>query len=130
MAGEDIVVKEITGTLSPKTGIIHIVPIPRVIEGGSRAVDLETIYTLVTERSPHKIGAMGTSAKVVVRKAGIHCDFEVDVIQSSILAALRGLNVMVFATGGMVDRVIQKIESNNKHSGQEIKFSSLAIRDS
>ncbi len=129
-AGEDIVVSEITGTITPKTGDIHIVPIPRVIEGGSRAVDLETIRTIIAERSPHKIGAMGTSAKVVVRKAGIHCDFEVDVIQSSILAALRGLNVMVFATGGMVDRFIQTIENNNKHSGQEIKFSSLAIQAS
>jgi cobalt/nickel transport system ATP-binding protein len=129
-AGEDIVVSEITGTLTQKTGNIYIVPIPRVIEGGSRAVDLETIHTIIAGRSPNKIGAMGTSAKVVVRKAGIHCDFEVDVIQSSILAALRGLNVMVFATGGMVDRVIQKIESNNKHSGQEIKFSSLTIQAS
>jgi cobalt/nickel transport system ATP-binding protein len=121
-AGEDIVVSEIAGTLSPKTGVIHIVPIPRVIEGGSRAVDLETIRTIIARLSPHKIGAMGTSAKVVVRKAGIQCDFEVDVIQSSILAALRGLNVMVFATGGMVDRVIQKIESNNKQGGQQIKY--------
>lgn len=129
-AGEDIVVGGITGTLSPKTGNIYIVPIPRVIEGGSRAADLETIRIIITEYEPHKIGAMGTSAKVVVRKAGIHCDFDVDVIQSSILAAVRGLNVMVFVTGGMVDRVIQKIEGHNKHSGQEIKFSSLAIQDS
>ncbi|VVB95929.1 putative ABC transporter ATP-binding protein [uncultured archaeon] len=129
-AGEDIVVSEITGTITPKTGEINIVPIPRIIEGGSRAVDLETIRAVIAEHSPHKIGAMGTSAKVVVRKAGIQCDFEVDVIQSSILAALRGLNVMVFATGGMIERVIQKIESNNKHSGQEIKFSSLAIQAS
>jgi cobalt/nickel transport system ATP-binding protein len=121
-AGEDIVVSEMTGILSSKTGDIHIVPIPRIIEGGSRAVDLETIHTIIARLSPHKIGAMGTSAKVVVRKAGIHCDFEVDVIQSSILAALRGLNVMVFATGGMVDRVIQKIESNNKQGGQQIKY--------
>jgi hypothetical protein len=29
---------------------------------------------------------------------------------------------MVFATGGMVDRVIQKIESNNKQGGQQIKY--------
>jgi cobalt/nickel transport system ATP-binding protein len=125
MAGEDIVVGGITGTLTQKNGNIYIVPIPRVIEGGSRAVDLATIFTIIAEHEPLKIGAMGTSAKVVVRKAGIHCDFDVDVIQSSILAAVRGLNVMVFVTGGMVDRVIQKIECHNKHSGQEIKFSSV-----
>ena len=109
---------------------IYIVPIPRIIDGGSRVADLETIRTIIAEYKPHKIGAMGTSAKVVVRKAGIHCDFDVEVIQSSILAALRGLNVMVLATGGMVDRVIRKIESHNKYSGQEIKFSSLAIQAS
>ncbi len=126
-AGEDIVVGEITGTLTQKTGNIYIVPIPRVIEGGSRAVELETICTMIAEHEPHKIAAMGTSAKVVSRKAGIKCDFEVDVIQSSILAALRGLNVMVFVTGGMVDRVIQKIEYHNRHNGQKIKFSSCSV---
>jgi cobalt/nickel transport system ATP-binding protein len=129
-ACEDIVVSEITGTLSQKTGNIYIVPIPRIIEGGSRAVDMETICTFIAEHKPQKIGAMGTSAKVVVRKAGIHCDFEADVIQSSILAAARGLNVMVFATGGMVDRAIQKIECHNRQGGQEIKLSSLAIQAS
>ncbi|MCX9083690.1 MAG: ATP-binding cassette domain-containing protein [Candidatus Methanoperedens sp.] len=124
-AGEDIVVSEMTGTLTSNTGDIHIVPIPRIIEGGSRAVDLEAIHAIISTPGPKKIGAMGTSAKVVVRKAGIKCDFEVDVIQSSILAALRGQNVVVFATGGMVDRVIQKIECNNKQGGQQIKYSSL-----
>jgi len=120
-AGEDIVVSDVTGTLSQKTGNIYIVHIPRVIEGGSRAVDMDTILAMINKYNPHKIGAMGTSAKVVVRKIDIHCDFDVDVIQSSILAALRGLNVMVFATGGMFERVIRKIESNNKQ-GQQIKY--------
>jgi cobalt/nickel transport system ATP-binding protein len=121
-SGEDIVVREITGTLTQKTGNIYIVSIPHVIEGGSRAVDLETTRTIMAGYKPHKIGAIGTSSKVVVRKIGVRCDFEVDVIQSSILAAMRGLNVMVFATGGMVDRVIQKIESNNRRGGQQIKY--------
>ena len=112
----------ISPVFGPKTGDIHIVPIPCVIEGGSRAVDLETICAVIARLRPHKIGAMGTSAKVAVRKAGVQCDFEVDVIQSSILAALRGLDVMVFATGGMADRVIRKIEGNNTQGGQQIKY--------
>jgi hypothetical protein len=29
---------------------------------------------------------------------------------------------MVFATGGMVDRVVQKIECNNKQGAQQIKY--------
>jgi cobalt/nickel transport system ATP-binding protein len=126
-AGEDIVVSEITGTLSQKIGDVSIIHVPRIIEGGSRAVDLEKMRKMIAEHKPHKTGAMGTSAKVVVRKIGIHCDFEVDVIQSSILAALRGLDVMVFATGGMIDRVIQKIESNNKQKGQQVKCEILSV---
>lgn len=121
-AGEDIVVSEMTGTLTQKIGNICIVPVPRIIEGGSRAVDPEIIREIIARHKPHKIGAMGTSAKVVIRKLNIPCDFEVDVIQSSILAALRGLNVVVFATGGMVDRIIQKIEGSNRQRGQEIKY--------
>jgi cobalt/nickel transport system ATP-binding protein len=121
-AGEDIVVSEMTGTLTQKIGNICIVPVPRIIEGGSRAVDPEIIRETIARHKPNKIGAMGTSAKVVIRKLNIHCDFEVDVIQSSILAALRGLNVVVLATGGMVDRVIQKIKGSNRQRGQEIKY--------
>ncbi len=113
-AGEDIVVCEITGKLSQRTGYIYVIKIPRIIEGGSRAVDIEKVRILIDQHKPDKIAAMGTSAKVVVRKAGVHCDFELDVIQSSILAAFRGYDVMVFSTGGMVDRVIRKIESVNK----------------
>jgi len=126
-AGEDIVVNEISGGLSQKTGAIGIVPIPRIVEGGSRAVDLKSIRTIIATHRPHKIGAMGTSAKVVLRKAGIHCDFEVDVIQSSILAALRGLDVIVFATGGMVRRVVEKIEGYIKQGGQDIEFSTIPL---
>jgi len=62
-AGEDIVVSEITGTTVTKNRVYSYSAHPRVIEGGSRAVDLETIRTIIGELSPQKIGAMGTSAK-------------------------------------------------------------------
>lgn len=113
-AGEDIVVGEINGNISQKTGYIYVIKIPRIIEGGSRAVDIEKVRILIDQLKPDRIAAMGTSAKVVVKKVGVHCDFELDVIQSSILAAFRGYDVMVFSTGGMVDRVIRKIECVNK----------------
>ncbi len=53
---------------------------------------------------------MGTSAKVLMNRLGIRCDFEFDVVQSSILAALRGFDVTVFASGGMADRVAEKVK--------------------
>ena len=56
---------------------------------------------------------MGTSAKALMNKMGIKCDLEFDVIQSSMLAALRGLNVVVFASGGMAQRVMEKAREKN-----------------
>jgi predicted transcriptional regulator len=41
---------------------------------------------------------------------GLKCDFEFDVIQSAMLAALRGLDVTVFASGGMADKVLEKVK--------------------
>lgn len=126
-SGEDVVVGNVSGTLSQKTGKINIVPVPRIIEGGSRAVNIEILQKTVEIHRPDRIGAMGSSAKVVVRKIGTHCDFDVDVVQSSILASMRGLDVMVFATGGMVERVIRKVEERNMAGDRKIKYQILTV---
>jgi cobalt/nickel transport system ATP-binding protein len=108
--GEDIAVKEVTGDLQQLAGRITIVRVPGIIEGGSRAADLENVRYLLSKNKNQKIGAMGTSAKVLVNKMGIRCDFEFDVIQSGMLAVLRGFDVCIFASGGMADRVIGKVK--------------------
>jgi len=47
----------------------------------------------------------------------MRCDIEFDVIQSGILAAQRGFNVAILASGGMAERAIMKIkEKNIRHS--------------
>jgi predicted transcriptional regulator len=56
---------------------------------------------------------MGTSAKVLTGKLGIRCDIEFDVVRSSILAALRGFDVTVLASGGMADRVVEKVKERD-----------------
>ncbi len=112
-AGEDIIVGEVSGELTQKIGNIYIVSVPKIIEGGSRNVDMESIRRIIEKYKPNKIGAMGTSAKVLLKKLSISCDFEVDVTQASILAAQRGLDVMLFATGKMGEKVVQKIKNQN-----------------
>ncbi len=106
--GEDIAVKDVAGNLEKLSGSVTVIRVPGIIEGGSRAADLEKVKSILNKKQ--KIGAMGTSAKVLLRRMGLRCDFEFDVIQSSILAALRGFDVAVFASGGMADRVIEKLE--------------------
>ncbi len=115
--GEDIAVKDVTGDLQQLAGSITIIRVPGIIEGGSRAVDIGKMREILEKENARKIGAMGTSAKVLVNKMGIKCDFEFDVVQSGMLAALRGFNVVIFASGGMAERVIERVrEKKIKHT--------------
>lgn len=108
--GEDIAVKDVVGDLQQLAGNVTIIRVPGIIEGGSRAADLDKVHDIIDKSKRQKIGAMGTSAKVLMNKVGIRCDFEFDVIQSGMLAALRGFDVCIFASGGMADRVIEKVK--------------------
>ena len=108
--GEDIAVKDVVGNLQHYEGKITVIRVPAVIEGGSRAADIEKVHVFLDKNKKQKIGAMGTSAKALMNKMELKCDFEFDVIQSAMLAALRGLDVTVFATGGMADRVTEKVK--------------------
>lgn len=108
--GEDIAVKDVVGDLRQLAGNITIIRVPGIVEGGSRAADLERGRDILSKNEHQKIGAMGTSAKVLINRMGTRCDFEFDVIQSGMLAALRGFDVAFFASGGMAERVIEKVK--------------------
>lgn len=108
--GEDIAVKDVSGDLQQLAGTVTIFRVPGIIEGGSRAADVEKVREILSKNKHQRIGAMGTSAKVLVNKMGIRCDFEFDVIQSGMLASLRGFDVCIFASGGMAERVIEKVK--------------------
>jgi len=118
--GEDIAVKDVSGDLHQLAGGITVIRVPGIIEGGSRAANMDKMRGTLNGDS-QKVGAMGTSSKVLVNRMGIKCDFEFDVVQSGILAALRGFNVVIFASGGMADRVIEKIKE------RKIKYSSFDL---
>ncbi len=115
--GDDIAVKDVSGDLKQLAGSIAIIRVPGITEGGTRVVETEKVQQLLLDIMPQKIGAMGTSAKVLMGRMNMRCDIEFDVIQSGILAAQRGFNVAVFASGGMAERAITKIkEKNIRHS--------------
>lgn len=119
--GEDIAVLSLKGEIKPSYGVIYILQIPSLEEGGSRAADLMKIRQLLEEKKPERLGAMGTSAKVVARKISVECNYDVDVIQSSIAAALRSMDVAILATGKMAERAIKKIRENNRRHNREIE---------
>ena len=119
--GDDIAVLNLKGDIKTNFGHIYIFQIPSIGDGGSRNVDLVNIKKLLDEKSPDRLGLMGTSAKVVARKIGMDSHYDVDVIQSSISAALRSLDVAILTTGKMADRAIKKINENNLCYNRDIK---------
>lgn len=119
--GEDIAIKDVTGDLQQLAGTITILRVPGIVEGGSRAADLEKVRDILSKNKHQKIGAMGTSAKVLINKMGLMCDFEFEVIQSGMLAALRGFDVIILASGGMADRVVEKAKD------KKLKYSSVKL---
>jgi len=108
--GEDVAVYDVEGSLKRLTGNITVIRVPGIVEGGSKTVDLKVVQEFLAQNKHRKLGVMGTSAKALMNRIKVKCDFEFDVIQSSMLAALRGFDVAVFATGGMADRVIEKVK--------------------
>ena len=122
-AGDEVLIEDVKGSLASGTGRIHVVRIPRVIEGGSMNVDIGDLQALVDGATFDRVGAMGTSAKVTAAKAGIHPDFEVDVIQSAMLSALRGLDCLVLASGGMAELVKQRVDERNSNGCRNIQCS-------
>lgn len=112
--GEDILLAGVRGTIGRPEGEIYIVPVPRILEGGSRAVDPANAARKAGTLDADRVAAMGTSAKVLVRKAGLQLDYDVDVVHSAIMAALRGLRVVVFASGGMARHAQARIMENNE----------------
>ncbi|MBW6517105.1 MAG: ATP-binding cassette domain-containing protein [ANME-2 cluster archaeon] len=120
-SGDEVMVEDVRGSLSSKTGCIHVVRIPRVIEGGSKNVDIEGVRALLERNTFDRVGVMGTSARVTAEKAGIHPDFEVDVIQSAMLFALRGLDCFVLASGGMADLVKKRVDGRNNKGHRHIQ---------
>lgn len=118
--GEDIALLSLKGEMRPAYGGIYVLRIPGLEEGGSRSADLTKIRELLDDKKPQRLGAMGTSAKVVARKLGLECNYDVEVVQSSISAALRSMDVAILATGKMAVRVVEKIKENNRQHSREI----------
>jgi cobalt/nickel transport system ATP-binding protein len=111
--GDDIAVRDVVGDMNRFSGSVVVIRVPGIIEGGSRAVDIKRAGEILEKNRPDKIGAMGTSAKVLMKKIGTSCDFEFDVVQSSLLAALRGFNVMIFASGRMAEIAERRVQEKN-----------------
>jgi putative transcriptional regulator len=80
------------------------------------------IKTLIAEFKPERIGVMGAVARAVVNKVDLTVDFEFGISHSAAVAASRGLRVLVFVVGRMVNRVILEVDNQNMRFGSSIVY--------
>jgi putative transcriptional regulator len=120
--GEDLGLKDLKGKVKLKQGKILIVKLPSIRKGGSRAVDLAKVQAIYDEFKPDRIGVMGAVGRAVLNKLKLKADFEFGISHASAIAASRGLNVFVLVVGRMVNRMIQKIDSQNLRFAGDIIY--------
>ncbi|MCL2134721.1 MAG: winged helix-turn-helix transcriptional regulator [Candidatus Bathyarchaeota archaeon] len=120
--GEDIGLKELKGKVKLKQGKIMIVKLPSIRQGGSRTADITKIKELIDEFKPDRIGVMGAVGRAIINKLDIKADLEFGISHSAVIAASRGLNVLVLVVGRMVNNMIKEIDAQNMRFANDIIY--------
>jgi len=113
--GEDVALVSLGGVIELEPGIVVIVKLPTVNQGGTQACDLNEIRNIF-QRYPEgfdKIGIMGTVSRALAIKLQIKPDFEFATPQSAVAAAKRGLKVLIFVVGKMTRSITRKLDEEN-----------------
>ncbi|MDR2708278.1 MAG: winged helix-turn-helix transcriptional regulator [Nitrososphaerota archaeon] len=121
-SGEDIGLKDLKGKIKLKQGKILIIKLPSIRKGGSRTADIPKIKQLIEEFKPDRIGVMGAVGRAIINKLELKPDIEFGISHSAVIAASRGLNVLVFIVGRMVNKMIQEIDTQNMRSANDIAY--------
>jgi putative transcriptional regulator len=121
-AGEDLGLKDLKGKIKLKQGKILIIKLPSIRNGGSRNTDIPKIKNLIDEFKPDRIGVMGAVGRAVINKLEVKADIEFGISHASVIAASRGLNVIVLVVGRMVNKMIQEIDTQNMRSANDITY--------
>jgi putative transcriptional regulator len=110
--GEDVALSSLGGTIELDPGLVVIVKLPPINQGGSKKTDLEKVLQIYggSLKEFDRVGIMGTVSRAVVDKVGIRPDFEFATPQATVAASRRGLNVLVFAVGKMTRSISRKLD--------------------
>jgi putative transcriptional regulator len=65
---------------------------------------------------------MGAVGRAVINKLNIKADIEFGISHAAVIAASRGLNVLVLVVGRMVNKMIQEIDAQNIHFARDIIY--------
>ncbi|WP_048150969.1 energy-coupling factor ABC transporter ATP-binding protein [Methanolacinia paynteri] len=102
---------------SERCGSIYLVDADRL---GDRSLK-ECLESLTVDF----VGAMGSYAKKKAETDGIDLNFTYGVIDKCLLKAISGQNSMIITTGGMIKRVIDRVNGFCEESGKQVDVVSM-----
>lgn len=114
LAGEDVALIGLGGTIELKNGNVVILVLPTINQGGSKETNLDKVLEIY-EKGFDRVGIMGTVSRAVVDKLEINADFEFATPQSTVAAAKRGLDILVFAVGKMKNSITRRLDEEGIH---------------
>ena len=101
-------------------GTIHVADIAEMTQ--------ERIASCMTGEEVQAVGAMGSQAKICARHWGITPDYTYAVIDKCILHAMNGRSSLILTSGGIVDRVIERVTTFNRENNRSIRVETLQNR--
>lgn len=101
-----------TDIKNEKCGSIYLVDADRLGD--------ESLEKYIEKSSAGFVGAMGSYAKKKAETDGIDLDFTYGVIDKCLLKAISGKSSLIITTGGMVKRVIDRVDEFCKESGKQV----------
>ena len=126
--GEDVSLKNMEGIVEHNIGKIYLIELPSPDEGGTRALESESLMKAIGRIKPDRIGFDGVVAKAALKKIGMTGDFEFAADSAAIDAALRGLDVALLGCGEGVKKFLSEIEEYNGSSAERIYYEIVSFR--
>jgi putative transcriptional regulator len=106
-AESDVGVTNFEGVVDYELGSVTVVSVPRVQDGGSRAVDPERVRSLAADHD--RVATAGTEALVAARRGDVEPDGRFGTAEAVREAATKGLSVLLLAAtselGAHTDRL-------------------------
>jgi putative transcriptional regulator len=121
--GDDVAVKELDGIVALDMGEIHIIKVPTVQEGGTKAVPTKEVKRVIRSHGPDRIAAMGTVARVLLKKMDMANDIEFSMVDSTLEACQKGLKVLVVGEEREINELINRLNDYNATNEEKIEYS-------
>jgi len=125
--GEDLAVRDLEGIVSLHPGRITLVRVPPVRIRGPRAMNPTQAKKVQRRGKGAIVAALDIEGVVAARRLNLEPRIEFAVVQATLEAAERGVDVLLFLTEDRAADVVQAIEATNARLEDKIPYESLGL---